>query len=459
MLTKSDFLVYMDAPLHLWALKHNQYNKSLSQYDQHLIKQGYEVEKLAREYVKQYISKECEYQKIYQADDLYSRADIVVGNDIYEVKSVTDIEKEQENDILFQYYTATNTIDTNIGDIYLIYLNKEYVRHGEIDLQQLFVVKKMTDFAKENYEKVKGNIEEALIISNKEDPTGILECYKPKNCPCKTLCYPMLPEYSIYDIGNIGEKKVRQLRDMGILDMKNIPENFKLSDKQKLQVRATKENRALIDTWAVSKDIEELIYPLYFLDYETYSWAMPQYEGHTVYQNVVFQYSLHVKRSENSVLEHYEYLSTTQDDPMKEIPVQLQKVIGKTGSILTWNKSFEMGRNREMGEIYPEYEDFFIMVNSRVRDLGDIFSKQMYVDPKFKGSWSIKKVLPVICPDLSYYDMAVSNGTEAMVTWEEIVYGNKSEKEKQTMKENLLRYCELDTYAMIRIWEEIKTIK
>jgi hypothetical protein len=256
----------------------------------------------------------------------------------------------------------------------------------------------------------------------------------------------------------IGEKKVRMLRDMDILDMRSIPENFKLSSKQQVQVNATKENKAIIDSYAVRSDLEGLIFPLYFLDYETYSWAIPQYHRHKPYQNIVFQYSLHVKRTPESKFEHYEYLSTTKDDPMKSVPFELQKVIGKTGSILTWNKSFEMGRNKEMGEIYPEYEDLFIMVNSRVKDLGDIFSRQMYVDPKFKGSWSIKKVLPVLCPDLTYHGMEVSNGTEAMVAWEEIVYGNMTKEKKEAMKENLLRYCELDTYAMIRIWEAMKLI-
>jgi hypothetical protein len=458
MLTKSDFVVYMDAPMHLWALKNNQYNKNLSMYDQHLIQQGYEVEALAREYVKKYISQNCEFQKIYQTDDLYSRADIVVENDIYEVKSVTKIEKEQENDILFQYYTASNTVDANIKDIFIIYLNKDYVRHGEINLQELFIVKKMTDFAKQNYSKVEGLIAEALLVTNKTNNNGLMECYKPKDCPCKTLCYPTLPEYSIYDIANIGEKKIRQLREMDILDMRYIPDNFKLSPKQLAQVRATKANKVIMDIEAIRRDIDELTYPIYFLDYETYSWAIPKYDGHSPYQNVVFQFSLHVKKFSEGELEHYEYLSTTQADPMREIPSQLQKVIGKTGSILTWNKSFEMGRNKEMGNIYPEYEDFFIMVNSRIKDLGDIFSKQMYIDPKFKGSWSIKNVLPIISPDLTYHDMEVSNGTEAMITWEEIVYGDKSTVEKEQMSKNLLKYCELDTYAMIRIWEAMRLI-
>jgi hypothetical protein len=206
MLTKSDFITYIDAPMHLWALKHNQYNKELSQYDQHLIQQGYEVEKLAREYAKKYISEDIEYQKIYQTDDLYSRADIVIGDDIYEVKSVTEITKEQEYDILFQYYVASNSVNNKIENIYIIYLNREYTRQGDVDLNQLFVVKNMTEFAKKNYNKIEGQIAEALIIENKENPQGLMACYKPHDCPCKSLCFPDLPEYSIYDIGSIGEK-------------------------------------------------------------------------------------------------------------------------------------------------------------------------------------------------------------------------------------------------------------
>ena len=240
--------------------------------------------------------------------------------------------------------------------------------------------------------------------------------------------------------------------------MKLIPDTFKLTEKQNLQVKSTKRDSAVIDEVAVRNDLYQLVYPIYFLDYETYSWAVPRYENHGVYQNVVFQYSLHIKKDDHSPLEHYEYISKTQDDPMKEIAPNLEKVIGKVGSILVWNKSFEMSRNKEMGNIFPKYEDFFIMVNSRIKDLGDIFSKQMYVDPEFKGSWSIKKVLPVICPNLTYHGMKVANGTQAMTTWEDIVYGSKTQTEKEEMTKDLLKYCELDTYAMVAIWEAMKLV-
>ncbi|MDX9739057.1 MAG: DUF2779 domain-containing protein [Candidatus Dojkabacteria bacterium] len=455
MLTKSDFLIYIKSPLHLWAKKNNQYSEELTEYDKHLIKQGYEVEALAREYVRKYIDKDAIYQKEYKTEELLSKADIVVGNNIYEVKSTTSIEKEHKLDVCFQYYTASKIED--IDNIYLIYLNKEYVREGDIDLKELFIVKDMTEYVKENLHTVEGLIKEAELITKLDNPKGLLECYRPKECPCINLCHPNLPEYSIYSIAKADEKKLRLLKEDGILDIKDVPDSFKLSGKQRKQVDVAKSGNVYINKELVAKDLEDLQYPIYFLDYETYSWALPQYSKHKVYQFVVFQYSLHIL-SKDGELTHREYLCTTTSDPMKEILENLSKDIKEEGSILVWNKSFEMGCNKEMARIYPEYELFIEDINSRIYDLGDIFSKQMYIDPKFKGSWSIKNVLPVLVPTLTYKGMDISNGTEAMVNWEKIVYGKVEMKEREDIYDSLLKYCELDTLAMYEIYKYLITL-
>lgn len=455
MLTKSDFLIYLDSPLHLWAKKNNQYTKELSPYNKHLIKQGYEVEALAREYVRKYINKDAIYQKEYKTEELLSKGDIVVGKDIYEVKSTTSIDKEHRFDVCFQYYTASKT--ENIEKIYLIYLNKEYVREGDIDLKELFIIEDMTEYVKENLHTVEGLIEEAILVTELKEPKGLLECYKPKDCPCINLCHPNLPEYSIYNIANADEKKLRTLRDMGILDIKDIPKDFKLSEKQLEQVRVARENIIYKNIQLIQKDLQDLKYPIHFLDYETYSWAVPQYNNHKAYQFVVFQYSLHILNIDG-VLTHKEYLCITTNDPIKEILESLQKDIKGEGSILVWNKSFEMSCNKEMARIYPEYESFIEDINSRIYDLGDIFSKQMYIDPKFKGSWSIKNVLPVLVPTLTYKGMDISNGTEAMVNWEKIVYGKVEMKEREDIYDSLLKYCELDTLAMYEIYRYLLTL-
>lgn len=455
MLTKTDFKIYMEAPMHLWAKVNDKYKVEFSQYDQHLAKQGYEVEALAREYARRYIDKGVEFQKEFKYEQLLSKADITIGDSIYEVKSSTKIEKEDKYDVLFQYFVASKS--SSVDRIYLLYLNKEYERKGDINLKELFVVEDMTEYVKKNLGLIEGLIAEALIVLKSDTPRGLIECHKPKDCPCISLCHPNLPQYSIYDIANSNEKKLRTLREMGILDITDVPSTFKLSEKQYKQIEVAKQNKPYINKDLILKDIEDLKYPIHFLDYETYSWAIPRYENHKPYQNVVFQYSLHILEKSEEI-SHKEFLSTTKDDPIKEVIEHLKNDVKGSGSILVWNKKFEMGCNKEMARIYPEYFDFLEEINSRIYDLGDIFSKQMYVDPKFKGSWSIKKVLPVLVPSLSYKEMEISNGTEAMVGWETLVYKNISEEEKNTLYKNMLRYCELDTFAMIEIYKYLLTL-
>lgn len=454
MLTKSDFLIFIDSPLHLWAKINNKYKQIFTEYDKHLTKQGYEVEDLAREYAKKYLGENPQFQKEYKTDKLLSKADIVVGNSIYEVKSTTKIEKEHEYDLLFQYYVSSQV--SNIEKISLIYLNKEYTRKGDINLKELFIVEDMTDFVKKNLHIVEGLIEEALLIQDLEIPNGLKECYKPKDCPCIKLCHPNLPEYSIYDIAMANDKTKEKLREKGILDIKDVPIDFKLSTKQRKQVEVAKKGSIYANKQMIENDLNELCYPIHFLDYETYSWAVPRYENHKVYQNVVFQYSLHILSDDGSMI-HKEFLSTSKQDPIKEILLNLKKDIEDRGSILVWNKSFEMGCNKEMARIYPEEESFVEDMNSRIYDLGDIFSKQMYIDPKFKGSWSIKNVLPVLVPSLSYKDIDIQNGTQAMVGWEKIVYGKISEQERNLTYNSLLEYCKLDTLAMYEIYNYLIT--
>lgn len=452
MLTKSDYIIYLDSPMHLWALKNNQYNKKFTNFDKHLIKQGYEVEILARKYVKKYISTNCEFQKIYETDDLFARADIVVGKDIYEVKSTTKISKEDEYDISFQYYLSK--IQGKVKNIYIIYLNKDYIRGKNLNLKDLFLVKNMTSFAKEKWNFTEATVAEALLITNKQTNQGLSSCYSPNTCPSQELCFPKsLPEYSIYDIPRISKKNLDTLREMDITDIRNIPSYLPVTIKQRKQIEATKKNIVVIETEKIEKELQSLEFPIYFLDYETYSWAIPHFVGHKPYENTVFQFSLHILKKKDGNLTHYEDLSITKKDPILNILSTLKNVIGDSGSVLVWNKSFEKNCNINMGRIYPEYQKFLQGINERIYDLGDIFKYQMYVDPKFKGSWSIKNILPVLIPELSYHNLDVEKGDEAMITWYYLSYENKSKEKEKQLKQNLLEYCKLDTYAMYRIYD------
>jgi hypothetical protein len=453
MLTKSDFKTYLDAPMHLWAKKHDQYFKEINEFQVLIANQGYEVEKYAKEYVSQFISKDFITQKEFKTEKLLAKADIVVGKDIYEVKSTTRVKKEIEYDILFQYYTAIQT--EQVEHIYLIYLNKDYKREGDIDIEQLFIVKDMTYFAKEHIQEIEEMIADALNIQAKESSLGLEVCYKPKECPCNHLCHPNLKEYSIYDISNIVALKIDQLKANNIHMIVDIPEYFKLSKRQHNQIKATKEKKPIVKKDKIKEYINNLQYPLYFLDYETYSWAIPKYENYKVYQDVVFQFSLHILQKDGT-LSHHEYIHTEKSDPTCDLVTKLKESLPEdNGSILVWNKSFEKGCNKDMASVCPQFSDFLYGLNERIVDLGDIFNKQMYIDYRFKGSWSIKNVLPVLIPKLSYKNLEISNGTQAMSEWESYVHKGVGDPK---VIDNLLEYCKLDTNAMIEIYNFLLSI-
>lgn len=482
-ITKTDFLLYLDSPLHLWAFKNNKVPKQeIDIFLQHLFKQGYEVEKYAKEYIKKYVIPKYKAKK----DDYFfqptvreeedkkgkyeARTDFIIKNpntnkwDIYEIKSSTKIEKEHKYDATFQYLVFKEKYD--IGDTYILHLNKEYVRDGEISLPNLFIAENIN----EQIEKLKDEVltlrYNAYLTAKQEEKEGIQACIRPKKCPCISICHPNLPKYSIYDINNItqNESKVRELENFG-KDISDVPKSFKLSTKQRLQVDMAQRNEIYINKEVIKKRFEELTYPIFFLDYETFNPAVPFFDGYKPFDHITFQYSVHVKRGkknkdeklnkkdEGRDLEHFEYIHTEKTDPIPTLLTSLKEILGSKGSIVVWNKTFEGGRNKRMGEIYPEYEEFCTNMNDRMFDLMEIFRDQLYIDPKIKGSYSIKEVLPLLVLDLKYDDLEIKEGSSAMINWHEMVYGSGMD-----VKNSLLRYCELDTVAMVRILEEVERI-
>jgi hypothetical protein len=130
--------------------------------------------------------------------------------------------------------------------------------------------------------------------------------------------------------------------------------------------------------------------------------------------------------------------------------------IGPDGTVLVWFKTFEMGRNADMAEMEPDFNNFLYNVNDRIIDLKDPFAQQWFVDKGFRASASIKDVLPVLAPELSYKDLNVQGGTTAQRVWMQTVLEGKNPDKKDELMNDLRTYCERDTYAMVRIWEVLK---
>lgn len=467
MITKSDLRLYLDSPLHLWAKFHNAWHPEYSDFDKKNAADGYRVEKLAMDYLERYYAidgNKLEYQKTFTDGDFLARTDGLIykpatdSYDLYEIKSSTYNEAEQKidkknlYDITFQYLVLKNNI--KIDNCYLVILNANYIRGDDLNLKLLFCPINVDEDIAELSDEVMNMRLDALRISKMDSPKGLEACFSPKKCGCKELCHPDLPEYNIYEMLARSKKKMVELRDAGYRDLLNLPSDVELSGLTALQYEVFNGPSILIDKDKIRGVLNGYEYPIYFFDYETISDPIPQFKGIKPYQNLATQYSLHIL-SEDGKIEHLECIYEGKECPLRYIIEQMLSDIGPTGTVLAWNKSFEMNVNKNAAESYPDLADKIMAINDRMEDLGDPFSKLYYRNRKFHCSWSIKKVLPVMCPECSYKELPINHGDQASSEWLRMNSDETSAEEKAEIKHNLLKYCELDTWAMVRIWQEL----
>ena len=214
----------------------------------------------------------------------------------------------------------------------------------------------------------------------------------------------------------------------------------------------------VIDRAEIGKRIDAWEYPLHFLDYETFAYAIPQFDGIKPFQQMCFQYSLHTIDRPGAKPRHTAYLSRGEDGvPPRAMAEHLKQAMsGGIGTVIVWYESFEKTRNTEMAAMLPEYADFFEEINSRTADLMKVFSDKLYIHPDFKGRSSIKKILPVVVPKLSYASLGIGDGMTATISWFRAVKWESIDDEtRQKIFDDLEKYCELDTLAMVEIFNEL----
>ena len=455
-ISKSDYLSYRDSPMHFWARIHDQLDICIpSLYDRFIMEQGREIERIAENYLKEKFSAlEIFTQRTFSTDHFLARPDIVVVNpesdllDIYEIKSSSSIKKVHKYDLTFQYLVCNDV--SPIGNVYIVHINKEFIRSGEINFSTFFNIVNLNEIVSELSSEVRADMKMALDLVNENNSNNILGCLKPKHCCSIDLCHPDLPEHSIFEISRIG-KKARNLQENGVISIQDVPVDFPLSTLQTIQVKAVQESKVQLNPNEINKLLEKLDYPLYFLDYETFNPAIPMFDGYSPYQQITFQFSLHTLPAPGEKLIHSEFLHSEKSDPSMSLAAELKKHIGDTGSIIAWNQSFEKGRNSDMARMLPEYKSFLEDLNDRMFDLMHIFSKGHFVHQDFLGSSSLKNVLPVLVPGLTYSGLSISNGEQAMLAWKDLMELEFSAEKKEQIIVDMLEYCKLDTSAMVEI--------
>jgi hypothetical protein len=295
------------------------------------------------------------------------------------------------------------------------------------------------------------------LNSNNESDTSCDCIYKGRSKHCSTFkhTHSHVPDYSVHDISRINRKKLQSLVDVGKFGLDEVPDDFALSDKQRNQLLAHRTQQPIIDEAQVGEAMNALKFPLYFFDYEALGPAIPVFNGYGPYKRIPFQFSIHILRSPASELEHVEYLHPDLSDPTKAVASLLQKYIQPGGTVIAWNKSYEAGINKELGLRLPEYVELVERINSELYDLKDIFHDQHYIHHGFRGSVSLKRVLPTLVPELKYDELEVQDGGQAMDAWWKMVSPNTPKEQYEKIKNDLKVYCGQDTYAMYAIWKHL----
>lgn len=400
-------------------------------------------------------------QARFEANQLTCICDIVeqVGErelELYEIKGSTRVKPEHIDDLAFQT-TVLMGAGYKVSKISVIFCNNRYVRNGEVDPNKICVTQDVTALVAARISQTRREIKKALQVAaqaempNPSPARARLGSFKEWRDIYLKL-RPQAEPYNIYTLCRSNEHVIAELEHRGISRLVDIPEDVELKPAQRWQVDATKSDEPIVDGEKIDKFLGGLAYPLYFLDYETLGSVVPPFDGLRPYQQMPFQYSLHVIDNPGGELRHREYLHSSGDNPSRPLLEQLKEDIGEQGTVLTWNEGFEKSCNTLLGQQCPEFASFTNQLNDRIKDLMLPFFKGWYIDAGFYGSASIKNVLPVLVPELNHKDMEISEGMTAQRLWMQTILGGAEDGKEELLK-NLRAYCELDTLAMVKIYE------
>ncbi len=411
----------------------------------------------------------CEASFSYKG--LYCAVDILRkegdGYAIYEVKSSSANEENSEPkavyvaDISYQKYVLEHC-GVKVTGTNLVTLNNAYVRGAELDIQKLFLVTNVDTLVAEEIKLVEPNLKRAeMILNSKDEPDYDIDerCNSPYRCQFWAYCTKALPEKSVFDLYRMQFKKQLEFYHDGLVEYEDILESGKIDNKTRIRQMEHElyDKGTYVDRDNIRDFLRELSYPLYFLDFETMQAAIPPFEGTKPYQQIPFQYSLHFIENEGGELKHKEFLAESGTDPRRDIAEALCRDIPMNVCVTAYNKAFECTRLRELAETFPDLSEHLLNIRDHIVDLLVPFQSGYYYNRAMGGSFSIKSVLPAIFPDdseLNYHNLeGVHNGSEAMNIFPQIQHMEPTQREKA--RHDLLKYCELDTYAMVKVWQEL----
>ncbi|MGA7850581.1 MAG: DUF2779 domain-containing protein [Terriglobales bacterium] len=375
---------------------------------------------------------------------------------LIEVKSTSDLKDHHIEDVGIQYRVVTRC-GVDLATACLGHINRNYIYPGgEIDPRRFFRIRNLTRRVQRLQPKLTFQLRSeftVLAMSNAPDIAPGRHCADPVTCEFFDRCNPPRPEDHIGYLPRIHASAMEELEEMGIESIRDIPDEFDLTEIQRRAATCVQTGEASYGP-ELRDVLARLKYPLYFADFETVNWAIPRFAGAHPYQQIPFQWSAHIQQRPGAEPQHYGFLATDANDPRREFISSLLATLGETGSIVVYS-SFEPQRLSELASWFPEFTDRINAIQARLFDLLPVVREHTY-HPAYAGSYSIKSVLPALVPEMTYEGMEVADGQSAGLAWESLVRGDLNGDERERIEKALRAYCGLDTLAMVRLLDKLR---
>jgi predicted RecB family nuclease len=376
---------------------------------------------------------------------------------LIEVKSTTDVKDHHLEDVAIQHRIVSRS-GVDLAASCLAHVSRDYVYEGgTIDASRFFRIRNLT----RQVERLQAELtvqlrSEFRVLAMPEAPNipAGRQCSDPFTCEFFDHCNPPIPDDHILRLPRIHASTVAKLVALGVQSIHNIPENYPLTGRLRRACASVQMGQPWYSR-EIGEELRKLKYPLYFADFETVNPALPRFSGMRPYDQIPFQWSVHVQREPGATPEHFEFLATDRSDPRPSFVSALCDSLGERGSIVVYSQQFESQRLLDLASWLPEFSGRINKIQRRLWDLLPIVRDHVY-HPAFSGSYSLKSVLPALVPEMSYAGMEVSDGKAAGLAWESLVRGGLDRDAHDRIKKALLDYCGQDTLALIRLVEILR---
>ena len=377
---------------------------------------------------------------------------------LIEVKSTTDVKDHHLDDLGIQYRVVSRS-GLDVASACLAHVNRDYVFDGgSIDPRKFFKIRNLTRRIQRLQPKLTFQLRAEFTVLNMPNapdlPPGP-HCTHPVTCEFYDRCNPPRPDDHIGYLPRLHASAAEELEEMGVASIRDIPDDFELSEIQRRAATSVQTGEPWFSE-ELATELDRLKYPLFFMDFESVNPAIPRFPGMRPYDQLPFQWSVHVMRKPGAELEHHEFLATDRTDPRREFITSLCSVLGKSGSIVVYS-AFESQRLSDLAAWLPEFSARIEKIQRRLWDLLPVVRSHVY-HPKFAGSYSIKNVLPTLVPTMTYEGMDVADGTDAGLAWESLIRGGLDQAERDRIGKALLAYCGQDTLAMLKLLERLSVV-